>query len=116
MPAPQQPASQQPAPQQPAPQQPAPQQPAPQQPAPQQPAPQRPAPQMPASHVFNQAFPHGYELIQTSGKGLLCGLRAVINSLQALKNVGHAVPVPDLHSLQEMMKTSQYQERGQFSC
>ncbi|KAK5048271.1 hypothetical protein LTR84_005941 [Exophiala bonariae] len=32
---------------------------------------------------FDTVFPHGYNRIQTSGEGLLCGIRALVSSMQA---------------------------------
>ncbi|KAK4466484.1 hypothetical protein QBC42DRAFT_343014 [Cladorrhinum samala] len=46
-----------------------------------------------ANDAFAAAFPHGYDLVPTSGEGLLCGLRAIAGSIET--QLGLAAPELD---------------------
>lgn len=39
-------------------------------------------PESDAASRFKQDFPHGYEVVPTSGEGFLCGINAIVNTLK----------------------------------
>lgn len=52
--------------------------------------------------LFTKAFPHGYDRVLTSGKGLLCGLGAVTQSMKA--QFAH-LPIPTENELSAVLKS-----------
>lgn len=64
-----------------------------------------------ASQEFARQFPHGYRLERTKGTGLLCALRAIVKSLQALHEANATVPVPTFNDLRHWSQSDEYRAR-----
>lgn len=61
----------------------------------------------PAVKGVEKAFPYGYSNIHTSGEGLLCGLYAIMGSMQAQHPT---LLQPELESLKATLKTPRWPE------
>lgn len=61
-----------------------------------------------AQDAYRLRFPHGYERIHVSAAGLLCGLRALIESIIAQEPV-LLVPPPEIHMLQDLLHDPYFQ-------
>jgi len=64
-----------------------------------------------ACRNFNHQFPYGYEkVIAASGKGRVCGLLALISSIQERKDRG-PVPIPLVEELLEVVRSREYTDK-----